>query len=138
MAAVALSVWIVILLKFVTGGNKWVWILYTLIPGSGLTIVVTALLGRFWVARKTLPSYGTLIGVPFCCVYLVWAFRYFKSVGWKMFTADYWDHMNGTLTGRLFDQGLIGAICVLPAIAVVMFYHNRSKTHDPKSLSEKA
>ena len=112
IAAIALSVWIAILLKIITGGDQWLWMLYTLIPSSVLTIVMTALLSRFWVARKKLPSFGTFIGVPFCIVYLVWVVLYFRDAGWEMFTADYWQHTKGTLRSQLFHQGLIGAICV--------------------------
>lgn len=135
VAVAAVSVWVAVLLKILTGGNQWWWMLHTLIPGSMLTIVMTALLGRFWVARKKLPSFGTFIGVPFCSVYLVWFVQYFRGAGWQMFTAHYWDDMKSTLGQLLYHQGLIGTICVFPAIAIVIFYHRRSKRHDPNVAS---
>jgi hypothetical protein len=132
VAAIALSVWIAFLFKIITSNGQWLWMLNTLIPDSVFTIVLTAFLCRFWVARKKLPSFGTFIIVPFCIAYLVWGVLCFSYVRWEMFTADYWQHRKGTLRSELFHQGLIGAICVFPAVAVVIYYHGRSKKDDPK------
>ena len=130
VAVAAVSVWIAFLLKILTGGNKWSWMLQPLVPATVLTIITTVLLSRFWVARKKLPSFGTFMIVPFCCVFLISVLWDFKEVGWEIFTAHHWNpNPKVTWSRRLFAESLVGAICVFPAIAVVIYYHSRSKRY---------
>lgn len=129
-ALAALSVWgAVIGIIFVH--NEWSWSIKAILPTSVATIVTTSLLCRFWISRKKLASYGTLLGVPFSFSLLVCWGQYFYYNGWSIFTAHYWnDKYKGGLDERLFDMGLIGAICILPAISVVAYYQRRGKRRE--------
>src|ERR1051325_7747501 len=127
----ALLLWLGIMIVLITGGEKWAWTLYYIVPGSVITIVATALLCRFWSARQKRASLGTLIGIPFCSVILAWLGWICFCGEWYVLTPSYWHQAKGTFKGELFQLAGIGAYCTLPAIVVVVYYHIKAKKHEP-------
>jgi hypothetical protein len=126
----ALLLWIGSMIVVIAGGDKRSWILYYIVPGSVITFVVTARLCRFWSARHKRASFGTMIGVPFCSVILVWLGLICLDGAWAELTPDYWRHSRDTFTHELVRLAVIASYCVLPAISVVIYHHIKDKEHD--------
>ncbi len=127
----ALLLWLGIMIILIAGGEKWAWILYYIIPGSILTVVGTSLLCGFWTARQKRASLGTLLVIPFFSVILAWLGWICFYGEWYVLTPDYWRQAKGTFKGQLIHLAVIGAYCVLPAIAVAIYYQLKNKNHEP-------
>jgi hypothetical protein len=99
--------------------------------GSFLTIVGTLLLCHLWMRRKRVPSYGTLFGIPIICACLIRIGPMFwdgcRYGAWGSFTPAYWREALGGFTSLYFPVVLVGATCILPSAAIVVYYQGRYK-----------
>ncbi|OGV37159.1 MAG: hypothetical protein A2X48_04950 [Lentisphaerae bacterium GWF2_49_21] len=124
----ALALWVAIVVVEVVKGGRWAWSLQYILLSTPMAVLVTFLLCLFRVARKKPLSYGTLLAGPFSSALLVMLCDLFYYDGGDIFTLGYWHNLKGGLLGVLFELALVGGVCVLPAIAIVVYY--RSKTDE--------
>lgn len=127
VGAIALVLWVTIVVVQVVKGGRWAWSLPCVLLSTPIAVLVTIFLCRFRVARNKPLSYGTLLTGPFVSTCLVMLCCRFYFAREELFTFDYWNNLKGGWTGVLLGLALVGGICVLPAIAIVI-YVNRGST----------
>jgi hypothetical protein len=133
VAVIAMALWIAMVTVQVINGGRWAWSLNYILMSTPMAVFVTIILCRFRVARKKPLTYGTLLAGPFGSALLVLACTLFFYNGWDVLTAGYWLDRKGGWDGLLTELEAIGGICVLPAIAIVVYYRNKT---DEAPLSE--
>jgi len=90
------------------------------------TIPVAGMICRIRIARKKPISYGTLI-LSACSIPLIVALIS------TCIQPDIWWSRDHKMTPEIYLAmlGYLAAMCVLPALGVVVYYQRRSKKHDP-------
>lgn len=122
----ALSLWVTIVAVEVVNGGRWAWSLQYILMSTPMAILTTFLLCRYRFACKKPLSYGTLLAGPFCSATLVLVCSLFYYDGWSVLTDRYWHNMKGGWFGLLVELALVGGVCVLPAIAIVVYYQSKT------------
>jgi hypothetical protein len=91
------------------------------------TIPLAAMICRIRIARKKPISYGTLI-MSACCIPLLIAFIA------TCIQPDIWWSREHKMTPEIFLTmlGYIAAICVLPALGVVVYYQRQTKRDEKR------
>jgi hypothetical protein len=132
VALIAIVAWVAAIVVMIVNRDTRSRTLAPVLFCSVVTTVGALLLCRYWIRREGVPSFGTLIVVPFICAFLFvlgslfWdACRYGE---WYLFTPSYWQQAKGGWAGLYFPLTIIGGICIFPAAAVVVYYQGRRKT----------
>ena len=90
------------------------------------TIAITIMLCRYRLARKQPVSFGTLIAGPVIANVVVFLFMAFYSEGESVFTRDFWTGGKAGFETIWGPLGYITVMCVLPALAVIVYYKRRN------------
>jgi uncharacterized membrane protein len=103
----------------------------------GGTILATAIVAvfacRHRVAHEKQISWGTLVASPVIANVVVVASLAFYEEGWHIFSRDAWSEPKGGWAGVVVVMGVVTIFCILPALAVAVYYQRRSK-RDEKSM----
>jgi hypothetical protein len=131
-ALTAFLVWVAMIGAMIVNREFWAEGLPYVLGASVATMVGTALLSRYWIRQKSVPSYGSIFVFPFVCAFLVcfgtlfWdACRYGE---WYVFTLSYWEQAKGGFSGLIIPFGAFWFVCLFPASAIVIYFQ---KPHDP-------
>ena len=87
-----------------------------------ITILVTAVIGWYRVARKKPVSYGT-----------AWAGALsfpIIATSWLMLRPEFWSDKSVGLMGLIVSLGLVTGVCMLPALVIVYICQRRKKHHE--------
>ena len=94
------------------------------------TFVVAVLLCRYRAARHKRISWGTVLSSSVVANVSIFLGMAIYEEGWHIFSREAWTGGKGGLPGALFVLTLIIIICLLPALAVAIYYQKRSKSDD--------
>ena len=97
------------------------------------TAIVAVFVCRRRVARQKQISWGTLLASSVIANVVVVASLAFYDEGWHIFSRDAWSEPKGGWGGVVVVMGIVAVFCILPALAVALYYQRRSK-RDEKPL----
>jgi hypothetical protein len=130
-AVIALLAWVALILTMIVNRAFWLEFLPFVLLASVATMVGTVLLSRYWIRRRSIPSYGSIFLVPFlsacllCIGSLFWeACRYGD---WYIFTLSYWEQAKGGFAELIIPFVVFWFVCLFPAAAIVIYFQ---KPHD--------
>jgi len=108
----------------------WLQAIPFILLASVATMIGTVFLSRYWIMRKSVPSYGCVFVVPFACACLLTfgllfidACRYGE---WYLFTLGYWEQAKGGFFDLIFPFVVIWFVCSFPAAAIVIYFQKPS------------
>ena len=135
LAALAVFlVWAAVIGAMNVNPGFWAEALPYVLAASVTTMAGTALLSRYWIRRKTVPSYGSIFVFPFVCAFLLCFGDFFlracRDGEWYVFTLSYWEQAKGGLACLIIPFAVFWFVCLFPAVAVVIHFQG---PHDSKS-----
>jgi hypothetical protein len=129
-------VWVAMIVAMIVNREFWAEALPYVLVLSVATMVGTALLSRFWIRRKSVPSYGSIFVFPSVCVFLLFFGTLLWGGGWKVFTLSYWEQPTkggGTeFADFIIEVAPFWFVCLFPAAAIVIYFqrpHDSEQTH---------
>jgi len=87
-----------------------------------ITILVTAIICWYRVARKKPVSYGTAWAGALSFPVLI--------MSWLMLGPEFWSDKSVGLMGLIVSFGLVTGVCLLPALVIVLICQRRKKHHE--------
>ena len=124
-------VWVALIIAMIVNREFWSEALPFVLLSSVATMVGTVLLSRYWIRHKSVPSYGSILAVPFVCACLLWVGSLFGEAcrydEWYLFTLSYWDQAKGGFADLIIPFGVYWFVCLFPATAIVIYFQ---KPHD--------
>ncbi len=135
VAVVAIIAWIVAIIVMVVNPDTRSRILAPALLCSVATVVGTVGISRFWIKHKSLPSFGSLIVIPFSCAFLFVFGSFFWAAcrygEWYLFTPGYWEQAKGGLRDLLFPLGVLWAVSIFPAVTVILCFQRQHNADRP-------
>jgi cytochrome c biogenesis protein CcdA len=92
-----------------------------------VAIALTILICRYRDLRKRPVSFVPVFASPVVSALIVALCLGFYYDGWDVFTPSYWTDAKGGFAVVLFSFMAIAVPCILPSLAVVLFYKARGK-----------
>jgi hypothetical protein len=134
LAALAVFlVWVAMIGAMIVNREFWAEALPYVLVLSIATMVGTALLSRFWIRRKSVPSYGSIFVFPSVCVFLLFFGTLLWDGGWDVFTLSYWERpTKGGFADFIIPVAVFWFVCLFPATAIVIYFqkpHDSEQTH---------
>jgi len=137
LAALAvLLVWVAAIVAMTANWEFWSGALPFDLLCSVATMTGTVLLSRYWIRHNSVPSYGSIVAVPFACAFLLCfgglfydACRYGE---WDVFTLSYWEQAKGGFASLIIPVAAFWFVCLFPAAAIVIYFqksHDSEQTH---------
>jgi hypothetical protein len=105
------------------------WSLPYILLSAPMTVLVTCFVAKFRLSRRKAVSYGTLLLGPSVSAALVLVGYRVYCLGWRVLTTAYWADRKGSLLS-VPEFVHVASVCVLPAIAVVVYLQWRHRAHD--------
>jgi|SRR6266850_2752850 len=135
VAIIAILAWLAAIVVMSVNADTRSRVLAPVLLCSVATIIGVVLLSRYWIRRESIPSFGSLVVVPFVCAFLFvfgslfWdACRYGE---WYLFTPSYWQQAKGGFRGLLFPFGVLWGVCIFPATAVILYFQRQHDADKP-------
>jgi len=129
-------VWVAMIVAMVVNREFWAEALPYVLVLSVTTMVGTALLSRFWIRRKSVPSYGSIFVFPSVCVFLLFFGTLLWDRGWDVFTLSYWEQPTkgggSAFAAFIMPVAAFWFVCLFPAAAIVIYFqkpHDSEQTH---------
>jgi hypothetical protein len=127
IAAIAVFlIWVAMIVAMIVNREFWGEAIPFVVLISLGTMVGTAFLSRFWIRRKSVPSYGTIFVFPFTFAFLLCFGGLFwdacRNGEWYVFTLSYWEQAKGGFFDLLYPLLAFGFVCLFPAAAVVIYF----------------
>jgi hypothetical protein len=123
-------VWVAMIGAMIVNREFWAGAIPYVLLVSVATMVGTALLSRFWIRRKSVPSYGSIFVFPSVCVLLLFFGTLLWDFGWDVFTLSYWEQAKGGFSSFIVPVATFWFVCLFPAAAIVIYFQ---KPHDSES-----
>jgi hypothetical protein len=135
VAIVAILTWVAAIVVMILNPDTRSRILAPVLLCSVATLVGAVVLSRYRIRRASVPSFGSLVVVPFACAFLFMFGSLFWEAccygEWYLFTPGYWEQAKGGFRGLLFSFGVLWAVCVFPAAAVILYFQSQHDTNRP-------
>jgi hypothetical protein len=136
LAAIVVGlVWAALIGAMIFNREVWARSLPYVLFASIATMVGTVLLSRYWIRRKSAPSYGSIFVFPSVCVFLLFFGTLFwdgcRYGDWSGFTLSYWEQAKGGFAA-LIPVAAFWFVCLFPAAAIVIYFqkpHALAETH---------
>ena len=125
-------VWVAMIVAMIVNREFWADALPFVLLVSVATMVGTALLSRFWIRRKSVPSYGSIFVFPSVCVFLLFSADLLWNEGWHVFTLSFWEQPKGGFVNFIIEVAHFWFVCLFPAAAIVIYFqrpHDSEQTH---------
>jgi hypothetical protein len=127
LAAIAVFlVWVAMIGAMIVNREFWAAALPYVLWASVATMVGTALLSRYWIRHKSVPSYGSIFVFPFVCAFLLCFGDLFCGAclygEWYVFTLSYWEQAKGGFGDLILPFAAFWFVCLFPATAIVIYF----------------
>jgi hypothetical protein len=137
-AVVAILAWVAAIVVMIANPDTRSRILAPVLLCSVATLVGAVVLSRYWIKRGRVPSFGSLVIVPFACAFVfvfgsfLWAACRYGE--WYLLTPGYWEQAKGGFRGLLFPFGVLWAVSMFPAAAVILYFQRQHEADIPSVL----
>jgi hypothetical protein len=118
--------WVALMIAMMVNEEFWAHGLPYIFLVSVATMVGTVFLSRYWIKRRSVPSYGSIFVFPFVCAFLlllgtlVWDACSYS--GWDVFTSSYWEGVRDDFGWLMISFGVLWLVCLFPAAAIVIYF----------------
>jgi hypothetical protein len=138
VAVVAILVWAAAIVVMIMNPDARSRMLAPAFLCSVATLVGAVVLSRYWIRRGSVPSFGSLVAVPFACAFLFVFGSFFWAAcrygEWSLFTPGYWEQAKGGFQGLLFPFGVLLAVSIFPTAAVILSFQRQHDADRPHVL----
>ena len=138
VAVVAILAWVAAIVVMIVNADTRSRILAPVLLCSVTTLVGAVVLSRYWIKRESIPSFGSLVVVPFACAFLFLFGSFFWAAcrygEWYLFTPGYWEQAKGGFRGLFFPFGVLWAVSIFPAAAVILYFQRQHDADRPNVL----
>lgn len=125
-AVTAFLVWVALILTMIVNQAFWLDALPYILVASGITMVGTVVLSRYWLRRKSVPSYGSIFLFPSLVAGLLCIGALFLGAcvdgNLDVFTLSYWEQAKGGFAELLIPFAIFWFVCLFPAAGIVIYF----------------
>jgi hypothetical protein len=137
VAVVAMLGWVAAFVVMIANPDTRSRILAPALLCSFASVIGAVVLSRYWIKRNRVPSFGSLIVIPFACAVLLmfgsflWAACRYGE--WYLFTPSYWEQAKGGFRGLLFPFAVLWGTSLFPAATVILYVQRQHYADKPNA-----